>query len=309
MLFKHKLGAYAPAEYQPLQQLEKLEIRKTTLSLLHTQYSAEELSELCHIHQVQPVAIELPESLFLSLDHFHLEAHKEILEQLSLAFPEFKPFIILKIKPVSVAEIFDYLEANPGDFKALLDYKELWMEKLVDQIVQLKEIAAVHKLQLLLENTPMGADFYFEPGQERIYPLLRTPQQLKEICAKTGIGVCFHTGNARVTTNVFRYMRRSRSIFAAATEEEIIQSPQDWLEYYDQLEQHVQLIHLCDSISWGDTPHSNNIAFRAERVHELLDLAERLENKSSPVILHVPAIEQDQQVVLKDMLQQLKALK
>ncbi|GGK18668.1 hypothetical protein GCM10010965_09600 [Caldalkalibacillus thermarum] len=311
MLFKEQLGALSPFDYHALRKIREKGIHWVTLELKHMDYTTDELQDMLKITQVTPVAVRLPQMFHLGLQAVDLENLFRLLDTLAQAFQDPRPFIVLETKAVALGEIFEYFETKPGDFKALYDFKEVWVENIIQTCALIKPVADKHNLQLLIENVPMGGPCYFEPGQAKIYPALRTPRHLKQIAEKTGIGLCFHTGHARISTNVLQYMKRSRSVFAAATEEEILTAPADWLEFYEEIRDHVQLIHLCDSLSWGDTPGSNNIPFRSDHIQELLKFAERLGDDLPPIVLHLRENEDDplQGTYLEQMLQILKELK
>lgn len=312
MLFQlEQIGALAPLDFHSLRQLKEEGIQKATLELSHIDYEPNEIEEMTSLNNIQPIAVRLPEELHLGHELTEESQYVKIFSLLSQAFKNQVIYIILQTKPVAVGEVFDYFETKPGDFKALQDFKELWFEQVVQACRKLKEIAEAQGVQLLFENAPIGGKHYFEPGHDKIYPLFRTPHHLDELCTKTGMGLCFHTGNARISTNVLQYMKRSRSIFAAATEDEILRSPTDWIEFYQRINAHVKLVHLCDSISWGDTEEGNDIPFRTDQIPELLKFAQVFEDSSIPVVLHVrqKLKHQNQRSRVQHMLQMLKELR
>lgn len=311
MLFKGRLGVLSSFDYHALRKIYDKGIKQVTLELVHVDYTADELRDMMKMTQVRPIAVRLPQVFHLGHRAVDMDSLTQLLDTLGSAFEDSRPFIILETKAVALGEIFEYFETKPGDFKALYDFKEVWVENIIHTCTQIKAVADQHHLPLLIENVPMGGPHYFEPGQAKIYPALRTPRHLLKIAEQTGIGLCFHTGNARISTNVLHYMKRSRSVFAAATEEEILTAPVDWLEFYEQIRDHVQLIHLCDSLSWGDTAGSNNIPFRSDHIPELLKFAEQLEEPIPPIVLHLRESDEDQQpsLYLEQMLQTLTELK
>lgn len=311
MLFKDQIGAFSPFDYHQLRKIHQKGIERVTLQLNHLDYTADEIKEMLNITHVKPIAIQLPSVFKLGHHDIDLGALKKLMQQIAAAFDDNQPFIILETKSVALGEIFEYFETKPGDFKALYDFKEVWIEQLIDNCHKIKEIADSLQLPLLIQNVPMGSPHYFEPGNAKIYPALRTPRHLVKIAESTGVNVCFHTGNARIATNVLHYMKRSRSVFAAATEEEILSSPADWLEFYEEVAPYVKLIHLCDSLSWGDTESSNHIPFLKDHIPELLRFAELLGTNAPPVVLHLNEMPKphDQSSYLQQMIQLLKELK
>jgi hypothetical protein len=287
MLFRNKLGALAPLDFHHLRKVKQEGLEFVTLELTHTDYTPQEISELLQLQQLEVIAVRLPETFQLGYQEVDTTAFSQLLDLVSSAFPQQEINLILVGKAVALGEIFDYFETKPGDFKALQDFKELWKQSMIDSIRKIKDLAEAKGISLLLENAPIGGLHYFEPGHERIYPILRTPHFLLEVVKEAGIGICFHTGNARVVCNVLQYMKRSRSIFAAATEDEILRSPVDWLDFYTQISPYTKLIHLTDSLSWGDTQATNNIPFRSEHIHELLKFSDMMQEEQTPIVLHV----------------------
>jgi hypothetical protein len=310
MLFKNRVGALTPLDFHQLRKMSEADIKKVTLELSRFDYSAKELEEMLSINPLQPIAVRLPSIFHLGYQAIDFTSLEKLMDCLSTAFSGQKIAVILETTTVALGEIFDYFETKPGDFKALYDFKEVWVSHIIEACRKIKEMAEPKGLDLLIENAPMGGVHFFEPGHERIYPALRTPRHLLKICELTGVNLCFHTGNARISTNALQYMKRSRSVFAAATEEEILNSPSDWLDYYEQIAPHVKLIHLSDSLSWGDTLHSNHIPFRQEHIHELLKFANLISESDTPIILHLRQHESNKnEDYLTQMLTTLKQLR
>lgn len=311
MLFKNKLGALALLDFHALHHIHETGIQNVTLELTRQDDSAKEIKDMLGMNQLIPVAIRLPEAFKLGHEKIDLLVLGQLFDRLTAAFPNQKLSIILETPTVALGDIFDYFETKPGDFKALHDFKEVSVKHIIELCHDIKKLADPRGLNLLIENAPMGGQQFFEPGQERIYPVLRTPRHLIRIVEETGIHLCFHTGNARISSNALQYMKRSRSLFAAATEEEILSSPSDWIEFFKEIFPYVKLIHLSDSLSWGDTAHSNNIPFRQEHTHELLKFADILTDSLVPVILHLRQVnlESNDQSYLRQMIKALKGLK
>jgi hypothetical protein len=311
MLFKNKVGALTPLDFHALRHLNEMGMQHVTLELTRSDDSAKEIEDMLSINKLVPIAVRLPAIFKLGYQKIDLAALGQLFDRLTAACPGQKLSIILETTTVALGDIFDYFETKPGDFKALHDFKEVSVSHIIELCHDIKKLAEPRGLNVLIENAPMGGKHFFELGQERIYPVLRTPRHLIKIAKETGISICFHTGNARISSNVLQYMKRSRSLFAAATEEEVLSSPPDWLEFFKEISPYVKQIHLSDSLSWGDTSHSNNIPFRQEHVHELLRFADLLKDPMIPVILHLrqEGIEKIDESYFNQMIRTLKGLK
>jgi hypothetical protein len=130
----------------------------------------------------------------------------------------------------------------------------------------------------------MGEEAYFEPGRSLLYPALRTPRHLLSIAETTGAKICFDTANARITSNALTYMHRSRSLFAGATEQEILGATSTWINFYQQVKAQTGLICLSYAISWGDTSDANHIPFPDSAYSELIHFAEQVDEQI-PIVL------------------------
>lgn len=311
MLFNNRVGALSPLDFHVLRQIHETGIQHVTLELARTDDSAKEIEDMLNMNKLIPIAVRLPAVFKLGYQKIDLVALGNLFDRLAIACRDQRLSIILETTTVALGDIFDYFETKPGDFKALHDFKEVSVKHIIELCHEIKKLAEIRGLNVLIENAPMGGKHYFELGQERIYPVLRTPRHLIKIATETGINLCFHTGNARISSNVLQYMKRSRSLFAAATEEEVLSSPSDWLEFFKEISPYVKQIHLSDSLSWGDTAHSNNIPFRQDHVHELLRFADLLKDPMIPVILHLRQenIEKTDETYFKQMIRTLKGLK
>jgi hypothetical protein len=250
---------------------------------------------------VEPIAFRMPASMGLGTASFRIEAWNGWLETLAEAGFGEGLFIICHGAPVPLGLIFEYLDARPTDFNALRDFKTEYVAAIADQLKRIRETADRLNFRLLIENAPMGSDQYFEPGQSLLYPALRTPRHLLQIAEEAGIGLLLDTAHARITSNALTYMHRSRSLFAGATEHEIMSAPSDWVEFCRQVKDQVELVRLSYAVSWGDTPETKHIPFPSSAYGELIRFAELTLEENVPVILGSPELER--------MLQTLQELK
>ncbi|MDR6225032.1 hypothetical protein [Desmospora profundinema] len=287
MLFSNPITAQADAELHQMRQVRDQGIHDIELQLPSTRYSREELSDLFQITQTRPVAFRAPENMPLGKGPINLEDWEYWLETAALLFEESPHrYFICHGAAVTLGEVFDYLDARPRDFNALHDYKTRYVETIIDQLKQLEEKARSLDIRLLIENAPMGGTEYFEPGRDRIHPALRTPRHLLRIAEATGTGICLDTAHARITSHVLSYMHRSRSLFAAATEKEILNATRTWIQFYEQVSNRTSLVRLSFAISWGDTDTTHHVPFPEGAYPELLDFADQVD-PNLPIILPV----------------------
>jgi len=276
------IGAFSQADLHQLRNLKNLGFNKVEIQIPDGEFTNQDLIELINYSQLTPIAFRLPKSLALGKNDFNLNNYKKIFQLCENTCKE--KFLILHAATTTLGEIFEYLDAHKTEFYALKAYKNERVNRIISQIKELLPLAKKANITLLLENAPMGGREYFEPGHACFHPIFRIPENLLKVVEQTGIKLCFDTANARITSNALSYMRRSRSQFAAATEEEIINSPMNWIEFFNEIKEHVALVHLSDSISWGDTDFTTNLPFREETYPELLLFADKLPAKI-PVIL------------------------
>jgi hypothetical protein len=273
----------APDLHQ-LHTIGKWGIRRVELQLPSARYTTEELADLFRTSGTKPIAFRVPPHMGLGTHSFDLQDWRYWLETVAPLFSEQPRWVIGFGATVSLGQIFEFLDERPRDFNALHDFKTQYTETVIHQLRQIEEIAKPLHIQLLIENAPMGGALYFEPGQARIHPALRTPRHLKQITQATDAKLCLDTAHARVVSNVLSYMHRSRSLFAGATEKEILNAPRSWQEFYKQTRDHVALIRLSYAVSWGDTPQTAHISFPEEAHPELLDFAEEVD-VATPIAL------------------------
>ncbi|MCF6092794.1 sugar phosphate isomerase/epimerase [Microaerobacter geothermalis] len=277
MLFNKPIATLVLPDIHEMKLAKESGLSSIVFQLDHGDYMADELKELIQFVHMNVDALRIPQDLALGLDDLNLKGLVQII-QLAGEICTSKPgMVILHSHTVTLGEIFEYLEKHARDFQALQDFKDHWVNKIISQIRSLIPIAQKNQVILALENAPMGGMEYFESGHGYIHPALRTPRHLKSIVKETGIKLCFDTANARITTNALTYMKRSRSLFAGATENEILSSPSNWLDFYKEIKEDVAMILLSDSISWGDTATTSHIPFREDHFPELLSFAEMLE--------------------------------
>ncbi|OYD07681.1 hypothetical protein [Paludifilum halophilum] len=304
MLFSNPLVAASTAELHELHQISNQDIKRTELQLPSTRYTREDLKDLFRTTDTAPVAFRAPEHLGLGKSRFSPEEWESWFHTVAPLFSGEPGYFVCHGATVALGEVFEFLDERPRDFNALHDYKTQYVENMIDQLRRLEEIAEPLGIQLLLENTPIGGDEYFEPGKERIHPALRTPRHLLRVAEATGTRVCFDTAHARITSNVFTYMHRSRSLFAAATEKEILNATRSWIQFYESIKDITGLVRLSYAVSWGDTPQTAHIPFPEAAYAELLDFAEQIDPET-PVILAGGNSEHR----LKQMLETLRELK
>lgn len=303
MLFSNPIAVQANAELHQLRLALDQGFHEVELQLPSTRYSQEELSDLFQVTQTRPIAFRAPENMPLGKGLFNREDWQYWLETAAALLEESAHrYFICHGATVTLGEVFDYLDARPRDFNALHDYKTRYVETIIDQLKELDAIARSLDIQLLIENAPMGGTEYFEPGRDRIHPALRTPRHLLRIVEATGAGICLDTAHARITSHILSYMHRSRSLFAAATEKEVLNATRNWIEFYEQVSKHTALVRLSFAISWGDTDTTHHIPFPEGAYPELLDFADRV-HPELPIILPV------QKENLKEMAEPLLRLK
>ncbi|MDN4594812.1 hypothetical protein [Polycladomyces subterraneus] len=304
MLFSNPVAVTSPPDLHQLHTIGKLGIRRVELQLSSTRYTSEELADLFRTSGTEPIAFRVPPHMGLGTPSFDLEHWRYWLETVAPLFPEQPKWVIGFGATVSLGEIFEFLDERPHDFNALHDFKTEYVETVINQLRQIEEIAQPLHIQLLIENAPMGGSLYFEPGQARIHPALRTPRHLLQIAQATGVKLCLDTAHGRIVSNVLSYMHRSRSLFAGATEKEILNAPRSWQEFYKQTRDHIELIRLSYAVSWGDTPQTAHIPFPKEAHSELLDFAEEVDT-ATPITL-VAGETSEQLPSFLDTLRQLK---
>jgi hypothetical protein len=303
MLFQNPIASASRFDLHQLHEIGQTEIKNVEITFPEDETRLDESEEMLKGTQVTPIAFRMPETMGLGTNHFSLEKWKPYLETAGKLLGSTNRFLIVHGACVPLGQIFEYLDAHPREFHALQDYKTEYVKTATEQIHQLLPLAKELNLQLLLENAPMGNEAYFEPGRSMLYPALRTPHHLLQIAEKTGIKLCFNTANARIATNVLTYMHRSRSMFAGATEKEILSSPSNWIFFYDQIKHYVGFIRLSYAVSWGDLPETTHIPFPESAYDELLFFAETV-NENLPVSLAV-----QNEHALRQMLHTLHALK
>jgi sugar phosphate isomerase/epimerase len=285
MLFSNPIAAAGTLDFHLLNQIAQSGVKKVEIQLPDERYTAEEVKEIIRLAGVEPVAFRMPNRLGLGTASFDLSEWTYWLETVAASFPGSGLSIICHGAPVPLGVIFEYLDARPTDFNALQDFKEAYVGTIIQQLKEIKVVADKLKLRLLIENAPMGSDRYFEPGQSMLYPALRTPRHLLQIVEEAEVGLLLDTAHARISSNVLTYMHRSRSLFAGATEKEIMSAPADWVEFCKQVKGKTGLIRLSYAVSWGDTPETKHIPFPSAAYSELIRFAEQLEDGNTPVIL------------------------
>ncbi|MBA4493167.1 TIM barrel protein [Paenactinomyces guangxiensis] len=304
MLFSNPVSITSPLDLHRLHQIADEGINRVELQLPEDRYTATELSEMLKLGKVTPIAFRMPNYLGLGTSSFSVDEWKYWFETIDPVLDTEHRHIICHGAAVPLGAIFEYLDARPADFNALHDFKTQYVERMISQIQQLGKLAKDRGIQLLIENTPVGGHAYFEPGQSTIYPALRTPRHLLQIVEATEAKICFDTAHARITSNVLTYMHRSRSMFAAATEKEILSSTKTWIDFYKEIKPHVALIRLSYAISWGDTPQTCHIPFPSSAYEELISFAEQADDQV-PISIAAGRTKDE----LKQMLQTLHDLK
>lgn len=279
MLFSNPISATLSLDLHRLHQARDAGLKLVELQLPEDHYTAEELKEIIQLSRITPIAFRMPKRLGLGTPSFSLDEWKYWLETLDSVLLSDKRQVVCHGATIPLGAIFEYLDQRPTDFNALHDFKTQYVERTISQIQQLEGTLKELGIQLLIENSPMGGDYYFEPGQSAIYPALRTPRHLLQIIEATEAKLCFDTAHARITSNVLTYMHRSRSIFAGATEKEILSSTKSWIDFYTQVKPHVSLVRLSYAASWGDTPETAHIPFPSTAYAELLTFAEQVEDE------------------------------
>ncbi|PTM59468.1 hypothetical protein [Desmospora activa] len=287
MLFSNPLAARVEADPHQVSLVGKQGLQYVELQLPSTRHSfaTHELFNLLSFSQIEPIALRAPENMALGKVPLNLEDWEFWLETAAELYGD-SPYryFICHGAAVTLNEVFDYLDARPRDFNGLHDYKTQYVETVIQQLNTLENVAQALNIKLLIENAPMSGQEYFEPGQDWIHPALRTPRHLLQIAEATGTGICFDSANARITSHVLSYMHRSRSLFAAATEKEVLNATRTWIDFYRELKEHTALTRLSFAISWGDTPATHHIPFPEGAYPELLAFAQLL-HPELPVIL------------------------
>lgn len=304
MLFVNPISATTSLDLHQWHQVTGVGLTSLEIQLPDERYPAEEIRELTQIAGVTPIGFRAPKKMGLGTPSFSIDQWKYWLKTIHQVMGAKQTYLICHGATVPLGAFFEYLDARPTDFNALHDFKTQYVERMILQIQQLEKESFDMGIQLLVENLPMGGEIYFEPGQSTIYPALRTPRHLLQITDATTAKLCFDTANARITSNVLTYMHRSRSIFAGATEKEILSATKNWVDFYKQVKDHVALIRLSYAISWGDTPQTTHLPFPASAYGELLSFAEQVE-EGLPITLATGT----QPEGLKQMLQTLHELK
>ncbi|SEN04902.1 sugar phosphate isomerase/epimerase family protein [Lihuaxuella thermophila] len=279
MLFSNPISATLSLDLHRLHQVRDTGITRVELQLPEDHYTAEEIKEIIDLTGITPVAFRMPKRLGMGTPSFSVDEWKYWLETVDSVLLSDQRQVVCHGATVPLGAIFEYLDQRPTDFNALHDFKTQYVERVISQIQQLEGTLKELGIQLLIENSPMGSDSYFEPGQSAIYPALRTPRHLLQIIEATDAKLCLDTAHARITSNVLTYMHRSRSMFAGATEKEILSSTKSWIDFYTQVKPHVSLIRLSYAVSWGDTPETAHIPFPASAYGELLTFAEQVDNE------------------------------
>lgn len=269
LIVNNPIAVLLPYHFNHTGMIRQQGIHSAEIQLIDTNHHSEELKHHLDPLRLQVIAFRSPVPIGTTGDGDKINGIKKLIEEVGRTMSRLTPFFVLHTSPVSINEIFAFLDEHPGDFDALADYKEMWLDRIIHEIYELKDVSAQSGVTLLLENTPIGTMYYFEPGEGKIYPGLRTPHDLIKIHEKTGIDLCFHSGYARISCNVLTYMKRTRSLFAGATEEEVMNASVDWVIFYEKIADRVKLIHLSDSISLGDTPLTRKVPFRKNTWFEL----------------------------------------
>lgn len=303
MLLSNSLAISTDLDLYRLRRGLQFGINQMVLQLPNELCTPQEFQDLLQIAQAKPIAYRAPQKLTLGSNEFSLSAWLEWFQIIGATTSSPIPLIVHGAK-VALGTIFEYLDARPTDFYALQDFKTEYVQRITSQLLQLKEHADQHHIELLLENAPMGSEAYFEPGHSELYPALRTPNHLLQIVETTGIKLCFDTAHARITSHLFTYMHRSRSMFAGATEKEILHAPHNWIDFYEKIKNNVSLIRLSYAVSWGDTKETTHISFPTSAYGELLTFAEKV-NPETPISIAVTQPEPH----LRNMMDALHALK
>ncbi|MRG28160.1 TIM barrel protein [Laceyella tengchongensis] len=293
MLFTNPIAAYCPIHFHALRQTADAGCPQIELQLPNDPYSATELSELLQLSKLTPVAFRAPVSLGLGTSPFPLEEWKHwlaLIAQLNLE----RPRLVCHAAPVPLGAIFEYMDDHPTDFNSLQEMKSELVKRIAAQLNQLHELGKAANIELFIENAPMGGDTYFEPGHSMLYPVLRTPRHLLQLTGQAPVQICFDTSHARITSNALTYMHRSRSLFAGATEQEILHAPNHWLRFHELCKERIGLVRLGYALSWGDTPSTRHIPFPESAYDELIDFAEQVD-PSLPIVLAVGGKEALQQ--------------
>lgn len=284
MLFSNPVAATSAPDLHHLHTIGKLGIHRVELNLTSDRFTTEELADLFQTSNTEPIAFRVPPYMGLGTRSFDLEDWRYWLETVAPLFPDGPKWVIGFGATVALGEIFEFLDERPYDFNALHDYKTQYVETMIHQLRRIEEVAKPLEIQLLIENAPMGGPLYFEPGRARIHPSLRTPHHLLQITQATDVKLCLDTAYARIASNVLTYMHRSRSLFAGATEKEILNAPRTWREFHSQIRDVVALVRLSYAVSWGDTPQTAHIPFPEDAHSELLDFAEEVD-AATPITL------------------------
>ncbi|MDQ0416267.1 hypothetical protein J2Z48_000431 [Croceifilum oryzae] len=303
MLLSNSLAINTELDLSGLRRSIQFGFEQMMLQLPNEICTTQEFQSLLQLARIKPIAYRAPKSLTLGDTEFSLSEWLEWFHIIH-ATTSSPTFLIVHGTKVALGTIFEYLDARPTDFYALQDYKTEYVQRIIDQLTELKKHADQHQIELLLENAPMGDEGYFEPGHSELYPALRTPNHLLKIVEKTGVKLCFDTANARITSHLLTYMHRSRSMFAGATEKEILYASPNWLEFYEKIQPHVAFIQLSYAMSWGDTRETTHISFPTSSYGELLTFAETV-NPETPISIAIPQSEPH----LRNMMDALHALK
>lgn len=291
MLVSNELAVLFPYFAEEASLVRNQGIRKAEIRLDYIGYSGEELRD--HLAQlpVEVIGLRVPDTEGLGARKLDLEGLKRLIREVGEALsphPAENRRMVIGTQPVAITDIFAYMDHHPNDFTALVEYKEEWLERAIEQASALKREADQAGLQLLLENAPICGMYFFEPGEGKIYPALRTPDDLLKTVEETGVGLCFHSGYARMASNLFTYMKRSRSLFAGATEAEVFAAPVNWILFYERVASHVRLVHLSDCIGLGDTLQTRHAPFRKRYWDELESFVSLLPH-SIPIVLDLPS--------------------
>lgn len=279
MLFSNPLAISSELDLHQLRQLKQCQITTVELQLPEQRYTMAEIRELLQFAELTPLALRMPTPMGLGVSSLQTEEWKYWLDVASQILDKGKGYLIVHGATVPFGSIFEYFNARPTDFNALHDFKTAYIERMISQIRMIYTLLGSSSVQILVENAPMGGHHYFEPGRSLIHPALRTPHHLLQIVEATPAKLCFDTAHARITSNVLTYMHRSRSLFAGATEREVMSATKTWVDFYEQVKPHVAMVRLGSAISWGDTTDTCHIPFTPETYEELLDFAEKVDGK------------------------------
>jgi hypothetical protein len=307
MLFKNLVGAIVTPDLLKFRTVRNEGLRHVVIQMDNNQYSTEELNELLDFGNCSAIAVRIHKSMSLGKKKDLTPLHNLITLTAKL-IPQ-NPKVILTSDTLALGEIFEYLDQHPSEFRALQTLKSEWVYQIIEQIKEIQKTSDPLGVEILIENAPIGGKEYFEPGHSLIHPALRTHRNLLSIVQATGIKIAFNTAHARTTTNILSYFHRSRSLFAAATEDEILSAPSDWVEFYQEIREHVELVLLSDCISWADTDETNYLPFREETFPELLSFADEVDEKV-PIILFTGHKNGNNQELtrMKEILHQLKRI-